>query len=232
MRWWVLPITALALVVTRVAGSADDGLVLRASGFVRGQAEITPERIRCEVPGPSSAIPDGTFALGLLDTFGVPTRFFPDPQNPYANPCGGWLRVESALRAQGLTIGSVRLRYHVRASRQVRRSVDLRHGLPLSCRGLRQTRVAVALRLEPPLPGAEGAAAPGFVPLVPMVSPVLLRCLQQALLPGPMASIPLIILARATGRADSGQIFTSNAAGYTLTLVIEGAPLLDGPVSG
>jgi hypothetical protein len=232
MRWWVPPIMALAVVLRGRAAGADDGLVLRASGFVRGQAEITPERIRCEIPGPSSAVPDGTFALGLLDTFGVPTRFFPDPQNPYGNPCGGWLRVESALRAQGVTIESVTLRYQVRGSRWLRRTIDVRRGLPLACRGLRQARVALGLRLEPPVSDTEEPAAPGFVPLVPMVSPALLSCLQQALVTAPIASVPLVIMARAAGRADSGQRLTSNAAGYTLTLLIGGAPLLDGPASG
>ena len=121
MWWWVLGVIAMlaAAPCASVAGTVD-GLVLRTGGFVRGEAEITAERIRCDVPGPASAIPDGTFALGLFDTFGVATRFFPDPLNPFGNPCGGWLRVESALRTQGVTVEGVTLRYRLRGARALR----------------------------------------------------------------------------------------------------------------
>lgn len=212
---------------------ADDGLLLRAAGFVRGAAEVTPERIRCQTPDAASAIADGTFALGLLDTFGTPTRFFPDPQNPYANPCGGWLRVESALAVQGVQIDAVTLRYRLRGVRRLRPAVALRHGLPVACRRMRRAGVAVGLRLAPdPLPEGEGGAPAGFLPVIPMVSPELIRCLQTALAPARPASVALVITARVAGRADSGQRLTSNAAGYTLTLLGGEAALLDRPSSG
>ncbi len=228
MRPW-----AVWLVMGLAAGSAraDDALVLRAAGFVRGAAEITPERIRCQVPDVASAIPDGTFALGLFRTFETPTRFFPDPQNPHANPCGGWLRVESALAAQGLQVDAVILRYRLRGARRLQQDVPIRQGFPVACRRLRRMAVAVGLRLDP-AGDATGRAATGFVPLVPLVTPALIECLQGALAPARTASIPLVIRATAAGRADSGKRLTSNPAGYTLTLLVAEEALPGAPPSG
>jgi hypothetical protein len=229
MRRWVLVlVTGLAAGIS----CADDALVLRAAGFVRGVAEITPERIRCQAPDVASAIPDGTFALGLFQTFATPTRFFPDPQNPYANPCGGWLRVESALAAQGLQVDAVVLRYRLRGAGRLRPAVPIQQGFPVACRRLRRVAVAVGLRLDQAGSEADGGAAAGFVPLVPLVGPELIECLQGALAPARTASVALVIRARAAGRADSGQRLTSNPAGYTLTLLVGEEALPDAPPSG
>src|SRR5437667_9647586 len=46
----------LLLGVGSVFADGPDGLVLRASGFVKGRAEISDDQIRCEVPTVESAI--------------------------------------------------------------------------------------------------------------------------------------------------------------------------------
>jgi hypothetical protein len=221
MGWVVVVLVALA-----GAGPArgDDGLVLRARGFVRGRSEIVRDRVRCEVPSDGAAVPDTSFVIGLLATAGIPTVVFPDPNNPFADPCGGWLQMQSSLAAQGIQLDGVELRYRLGGGAGSA-GVPLRRGFPRACRRLRQARLTVGLRLDP-------EAATAYLPVLPMVSPNLLRCLQDALAAAPLVSVPLRIRARVSGLADAGGRFTSNPAGYTLTLVVAEGPLLAGPPSG
>jgi hypothetical protein len=221
MRWWVVLAVAVA---SALPAHGDDGLVLRARGFVRGRSEISRERIRCEVPTEGAAVPDTAFVIGLVATAGMPTLVFPDPQNPAADPCGGWLEVESALVGQGLQVDRVELRYRLGGGAR-RSGVALRRGFPPACRTLRRARLATGLRLDPAAPG-------GVVPVLPMVGPDVLGCLRDVLAVAPAASVTLLIRARVSGVADAGGRFTSAPAGYSLTLLTRDDPLPVPPPSG
>src|SRR5689334_22967912 len=63
------------------ARGAGEGTVLRAVGWFKGKAEITAGRISCEIPEVQSAISEGSFTLGLWNTYGTQTIEYPDPAN-------------------------------------------------------------------------------------------------------------------------------------------------------
>src|SRR5262249_20346859 len=153
--------------------------------------------------------------------------------NPYADPCGGWLHIESVLQAEGVQLERVSLRYRLGDARRLRRSVALRRGFPVACQHLRRAALDVGTRLEPARTPVEHPVGSEFVSVLPMASPELIRCLQAALAPAAaVASVPLLMRARALGVDDRGSRLTSNAAGYTLTLVTGSTPLPTLPPSG
>src|SRR4029453_14578937 len=68
---------------------------------------------------------------------------------------------------------------------------------------------------------SSGQANVAFLQLIPMVSPQLLHCLRSVyagIYTDMFVSPPLVIRATAVGRADSGDVYRSNTARYTLTL--------------
>ena len=82
--------TLLAAMLVAGVASADNnpnGTAFRAVGWFRGKGEISDSSIKCEVPTTTSAIADGSFAMGLWNTYGVATVYFPDINGPFANPC-------------------------------------------------------------------------------------------------------------------------------------------------
>ena len=208
-------IAAVAVALWFGTPSADDGLALRASGFVKGRAEISDDQIRCEVPTTASAIVDGSFSVGLWNTYGSPTLFFPDPENPFGDPCGVWLLVTNGMADQGVNLRRVDVRFRIANALRYRHYLATRNGFATACRGLRATAFLVGTRLE------AGSAGVAFVRLLPLVSPSLLACLREQYAAVPtdtMASLPLLATVTARGTSDSGDGYRSNPVRYTLFL--------------
>jgi hypothetical protein len=207
------------------AGNNPNGIVFRAVGFAAGEAEISGGQIKCEIPDVESAIRDGAFSYGLWNTYGVESLFFPDANHPFANPCGGWLQLQSNLLDQSISIERVELRFAIPGAGRFRQFVPTRRRFPIACRDFRRATLFVGGVVNPVNSmndnSSSGAPNVAFLQLLPMVTPQLLQCLrdQYAGLSTEMfVSLPLVIRARALGRADSGEKYTSNTARYTLTL--------------
>jgi hypothetical protein len=214
----------MLLAVGDARADAPDGLVLRAAGFVKGRAEITGDQIKCEVPTTTSAIVDGSFTLGLWNTYGSKTLFFPDPANPFGDPCGGWLELLNATVQQGITVDRIDVRFRVARALRYRHYLASRNGFATACRGFRSAVFFAGVRLEAAnttAASATGAANVGFLQLVPLVSAQLLACLraQYARVPtDEIVSLPLVASVTASGTSDAGDSYRSNAVRYTLAL--------------
>lgn len=225
-RWLWVTILALALVSRAfVAAASTDGLVLHALGFYAGKGDVSSEQIKCEVPTVDTAIPDGAFAMGLWNSYGADTLFFPDQNNPFANPCGGWLQLQSNLAYAGLNVDRVVVRLRVPGLRATWTKVPTRRSFPTACRALRQRTVRTGVRLDPALSTAShsssGAPDVAFVPLRPLVPTGIIQCLreQYAGLPTEMfSSLSLVARVTAYGVDDLGRAFRSNPVSYTLNL--------------
>jgi hypothetical protein len=218
---------ALAVIVAdaKFARAEELGLSFRAVGWARGKAEITEESIKCEIPTVSSAIVDGAFQMGLWNTYGFETIYFPDINGPFANPCGGYIQLQNNMFEQAVTLQRVDLQYRIPGARRFMQfGVPTRRGFPLACRQYQRTSVFAGARIDPILSDIDsGSGVPNvaFVQLLPMVNPQLFECLrsQYAGLPvTAFASLQLVIKAKALGIGDSGDRFRSNTIRYTLSL--------------
>ena len=207
------------------AGNNPNGIVFRAVGFASGEAEISGGQIKCEIPDIQSAIRDGAFSYGLWNTYGVESLFFPDVNHPFANPCGGWLQLQSNLLEQGIALERVELRFAIPGAGRFRQFVPTRPRFPIACRDFRSSTLFVGAVLNPANGmnpnSTSGAPNVAFVQLLPMVSPQLLQCLRTqyaGLSTDLFVSLPLVIRATGVGRSDAGEVYRTNTARYTLTL--------------
>jgi hypothetical protein len=225
------PVLALAVAVLGAAvapAAAEDnpnGVVFRSVGFFKGKAEITAGEIKCEIPNVSTAITEGTFYIGLWNTYGIPTLFYPDINNPFGNPCGVWVQMQNNLRDQGIIVDRIELRFRIAGANRFRGSVPTQNAFPVACRQFRRDTLFLGSRLNPVNSSEDtsssGAPNVAFIELLPMVSPQLISCLrsQYAGIPAStFASLPLIVRATAIGIADSGETYRANTIRYTLNL--------------
>jgi hypothetical protein len=233
VRGAVLAVLVSVALVAGPATAGSDGLVMRAVGWYQGESSVSIDGIRCQVPSVDSAIGDGAFVIGIWNTFGIDTLHFPDVNNPFANPCGGWMQLWNSMRTQGITVNKVKLRYKLGNRRRIRGLVPLRRGFPSNCRQFRGQTSFVGARLGPNDPNApdssnSGAPNVAFTQVIPMINSSAMTCLRDELAglaadetdptSDSFSDFPLIITARAFGRADNGDTFKSNTIRYTLML--------------
>ena len=222
---------AVVLVTTLAAGPSradnnPNGTVFRAVGWFKGKAEITQGRINCEIPNVSNAISEGSFGLGLWNTFGRPTLYFPDINSEFGNPCGGWIQLQNNLLDQGLNLDHIEMRYKIAGARRFRQAgVVTQNQFPLACRDFRRETAYVGNRLNPVNStqdtSSSGAPNVAFVEVLPMVTPQLVGCLRDqyaGISTDVYTSLPLVIRATAIGTSDAGATYRSNPIQYTLTL--------------
>jgi hypothetical protein len=218
----------VAVLGTAVIARADNnpnGISFRAVGWFRGKGEITQDSIKCEIPALGSAIADGAFSLGLWNTYGFKTIYFPDINGPFSDPCGGYIQLQNNLLEDAVILNNVQLRYRISGARRFREMVPTRNGFPLACRQFRQETLYVGNRIDPIFSdtNSSGSGAPNvaFVQLLPLVSPQLISCLRSQYAPLPttlFTSLPLVIRATAFATSDSGSSYRSNTIGFTLNL--------------
>ena len=221
------------LAVALVAGSVragSDGLVLRATGWYQGTASISEGTITCEIPNVSSAFPDSTFVIGLSNTFGIETTYFPDDGNPFGNPCGGWFQAWNSMKNQGINLTRIVTKYKVaQGNKRFGRTglIPMRRSFPLACRQLRRQKLFLGARLEPNNPFVSPSSNSGrpnvaFVQVFPQFGADLLACIRTEFGPLPteaFTSLSLVAKSKIYGRADSGDRYRSNTIRYTLTLL-------------
>lgn len=222
-RGLILAGVLAAMVGVRPAVASDD-LVFRALGFYQGKAEITDESIKCEIPNISVGFADGAFSMGLWRTFGTPTLIFPDPLNPFGNPCGGWIQMRSNLLDQALLVDHFDVTYKIAGARRFR-TVPVRKGFPSACSELRKTQIFTGTQLDPSnsTTSSSNSGAPNiaFVQLVPLVGADVIACVrgQYAKLPASqLSSLSIVARVSALGIADTGTRYRSNTRQYTLNL--------------
>jgi hypothetical protein len=224
------PVLALIGALVLASGPAwaernPNGQVFSAVGWWKGKSEVTAGQIKCEIPSVNSAIGDGAFSVGLWNTYGFQTIYFPDINQPFANPCGAWLQLRSNMRDQGLNIQHIELSYRIPGANRFRQFVVTRGNFPVACRELRRDTIYTGMRLNPVNSTQEssssGAPNVGFLQVLPLVSPQMFSCLrsQYAGIPTDvLVSMPLVIRAVVVATADSGKTYQSNPAKYTLNL--------------
>jgi hypothetical protein len=221
----VLLAAVLAVSSPGSASNNPNGLAFRAVGWYKGKAEVSENTIRCEIPSVSTAIADGAFSLGLWNTFGIDTLQFPDPNNAFGNPCGGWIQLQNNLIDQGIQIERVVVKVKVAGARRFRQSVPTRNGFPIACRYLAKQTLYPGIRLNPvnstqPVSGS-GAPNSAFVQMLPLLSPEMIHCLRAEYIgraAGSFTSLQLVARAVVTGTGDAGDTFRSNTVPYSVTL--------------
>jgi hypothetical protein len=207
------------------ADNNPNGMVFRAVGFFKGRADISSESIHCDIPTVTTAIADGAFETGLWNTFGVPTIYFPDINNPFGNPCGVWLQLQNNLLNQAIQVDHIALHYKILGARRFRQFVPARNGFPIACRQLRKDTLFVGAVVNPinSTIDQSGSGRPNvtFVELFPFVSPQLISCLRAQYAPlstDLFTSFSLVIRTTVFGVSDTGDTFKANPISYTLNL--------------
>ena len=89
-------------------GSNDQGIVFRAVSFVRGPESIDIDQIRCTEPTTQNAIIDTSWVIELDST-----DFFPDRNDPFGNPCGGFIALENDLSVQAVNVTQIGVDYEI-----------------------------------------------------------------------------------------------------------------------
>lgn len=230
IRRCVPVLAALGLAMVAMAGPAradnnPNGMSFRAVGWFKGKAEITAGQIKCEIPTVNSAISEGAFAMGLWNTFGVDTIYYPDINSPFANPCGVWIQLQNNMIDQAVTLDHIDLKFRIPNAGRFRQFVATRNKFPVACRELRRDTLYLGERINPVNSTQEtsGSGAPNvtFIEMLPFVTPQMIHCLraQYAAIPTDLfVSFPLVVSATAVGVSDAGDTFTSNTIQYTLNL--------------
>jgi hypothetical protein len=224
----IRPIVAALAGIVLAAGLAHantDGLVLRAVGVYKGKEDITADQIKCEVPTIASAVSDSFYQAGLWNTYGAQTLFFPDRNNPFADPCGGWLQLRNNMAVQGINVDRVDLKLRIAGAKRFRDVVPTRNGFPIACRQFRNLRLFSGARVDGFLNQfpSNGSGLPNvvFLQLLPIVTTDLIHCLRAQYAPLPIdayVSLGLVARITATGTSDNGDTFRSNPVSYNLTL--------------
>jgi len=221
-------VVALLVLLGAEAARADNnpnGMVFRAVGFFKGSGQVGSGIVTCEVPTVQSAIADGAFEMGLWNTYGFQTIYFPDVNNPEANPCGVWIQLQNNLLNQAIQIDHIDLHYKILGARRFRQFVPSRNGFPIACRQLRNDTLFIGAIINPinSTLDQSGAGRPNttFVQMLPFVTPQMIGCLRAQYAPlstDLFASLSLVIRATVFGQSDAGDMFRANPISYTLNL--------------
>ena len=221
---WAL-FAAAMLAAGPVHASNPNGVVFRAVGFAAGEAEISGGQIKCKIPDTEGNIRDGAFQFGLWNTYGFQSISFPDVNQPFANPCGGYLQLQNNLFGQAIAVERVEFRFAIPGAGRLRQFVPTRRRFPIACRDFRSATLFTGAVLNPAnstnTSSSSGEPNVAFLQMIPMVTPQLFHCLRSVyagISTDMFVSLPLVIKATAIGRADSGEVYRSNTARYTLTL--------------
>ena len=215
----------LVTVTSAVGDNNPNGTVFRAVGWFKGKSEISADQIKCEIPTISSAIGEGSFALGLWNTYGRATIYYPDINNPFGNPCGVWIQLRNNLSNEGIQLDHIQLSYKIKGANRLRAAVPTRKNFPRACAPFRHDTQFVGARMDPvnstTTTSDSGAPNVVFIEMLPLVQPELFDCLRTEYVgraSSLFVSLSLVVHATAFGTSDNGDSFQSNTIAYSLNL--------------
>lgn len=218
-----LAVLTLAILLGGRAAASTDELSFRILGWYGGKADISTDQIKCEIPTTADSIADSNFAVGLWNTFGSQTLMFPDDNNPFGNPCGGWLQFANFLQFEGVTVERVIMKVSIPGARRFQNMVPTARSFPTACRSMRKYVQYVGNRMDPAsaVDGHSGSGASNvvFIKMQPMIGTDLIHCLRSQYAPlstDVFTYLPVRVQATAVGVTDSGQHYRSNTVNYTV----------------
>ena len=182
-------------------GNNDQGIVFRAVSFVKGPASIDTDQIRCTEPTTQNAIIDSSFVIELDRT-----SFFPDENDPFGNPCGGYLALENHLSTQAVNVQEIVVAYEIPGAGITPPENSISFGL----------RINSASSQDESSSGQPNLAYAKL--LGQMIPEQMISWLEvnRNNLPGEPYSMNAFF--RAKGQSDSGTRYTSNEIGYQFTI--------------
>jgi len=210
MRKWMRAGAALvaALGLAGVVGCGggsgnknDQGVSFLATGTFRGQQSIQNGMIQCVVPNASNAILDSSFTLNITQS-----KQFPDPEDPFADPCGVFIGLQNNLLGQGINVQEVAVRYEV----------------PGAAVSVPEHSITVGQHIDSAdstIGTPSGQSNLIFLPLDGQILPqTIVVFLNQNVNRLPAAPYVLNVFLEARSQSDNGTNYTSNELGYQLTI--------------
>jgi hypothetical protein len=197
-------IAAATLVASSGCGSGgnDQGIVFRAVGTFRGLEQIDEGRITCTEPSVGNSIIDASFTLRIATTLDFPNR-----NDPFADPCGGYLALENSLSTQSMNVQEILIRYEVPGA-----------SIPIP-----ENPVSFGQRILPATSDTEttsGQANLIFAELVGQIVPrTIIVFLNQNVDRLPETPYLMNVFMSARGQSDDGTQYQTNEIGYQLTII-------------
>ena len=184
------------------AGNNNQGIVFRATGFVRGLESIQAGRISCTEPNVQSAVIDQAFTLSIGTVLDFPNR-----NDPLANPCGGYIGLQNNLDTMSMNVQEISVRYEIPGA-----AIEI----PTHSISFGQTIPPALSDSETPTGEPNLIYAELVGQMVPRNIIVFLNQ-NVNLLPATPYLMNAFFLAR--GQADNGDQFQSNEIGYQFTII-------------
>lgn len=182
-------------------GNNDQGIAVRAAGIFAGQASINEDQITCQIPNVQNAIADTSFTIDLdrvLD--------FPNENDPFGNPCGGYIWLENNLLQEAVNITEIAIDYEVAGAAIQVPQHSVTTGFRVPSRS--------STNIQP-------SGQPNVV-LVQLLGQILPRpiviFLQQNRNRLPARPFFMNVFLQGRGVSDSGTSYETNEVGYQLTI--------------
>lgn len=182
-------------------GNNDQGIVFRAVSFVRGPESIDADQIRCTEPTTQNFIIDPSWVIDLDST-----RFFPDRNDPFGNPCGGFIALENNLAVQAVNVQQIVIQYEI----------------PGAGIAPPETTIFTGLRINPTSSTDENST--GQVNLIyaqlvgQMLPEPIVTWLEQNINVLPSTPFQMIAEFEAFAQSDDGTRYISNPIDYQFTI--------------
>lgn len=183
-------------------GNNDQGIVFRATGIFRGLESIQPDQITCTEPTVNNVIIDAAFTLSIATAVDFPNR-----NDPFGNPCGGYIGLQNNLSQQFMNVTEISIRYEI----------------PGAAVAIPTHSISFGQTIPPSL--FEGETSSGqnnliFAELVGQLVPRnIIVFLNQNVNRLPTTPYLMNVFLVARGISDQGTNYETNEIGYQLTIV-------------
>ncbi len=182
-------------------GNNDQGIVFRAVSFVRGPESIDDNQIRCTEPTTQNAIIDSAWVIRLDDQ-----TFFPNRNDPFGNPCGGYIALENNLFEMAINVQEITVQYEI----------------PGAGISPPENSISSGIRVNPTNTLDESSSGQPNLVYAQLVGQMLpeqiMTWLEQNRNVLPATPYSMNAFFRARGQADNGTRYTTNEIGYQFTI--------------
>jgi hypothetical protein len=183
-------------------GNNDQGIVFRAMGVFAEIASIEEDMITCTAPlMVDGALSDTAFTISLSGT-----RQFPDENDAFGNPCGGFLGLQNNLTNQSINVTEISFRYEIPGAGVAIGPWSQSTGVTIPSSTFQGTT-------------SSGEPNVVFVHMLGNIvpQPIIVELNQNVnRLPGTPYVMNVFITAR--GQSDQGTNYETNEVGYTITV--------------